>query len=590
LLGITGIFGLDAAAENESLLSRMVEPTLHGNPSSLCRYVNYEMGLYFAFGLGEAGRPRNFAWNKPRTIGCLISGDVFIASSNAEVQLIHLYEKLGLRALERLNGWFSGLLVDLQHRQAILFNDRYGFGRIYVQEGDGRLLFSSQAKSLLAGVPKLRELDPRSVGEWFSCGCVLRDRTLFRDVSLLPAGSAWIFSADGVLKKNRYFSAEAWENQPLLSLSEYAERFGETFPRVLDRYTNGSQPIAMSLTGGLDSRMIMACANPNGRKLPCYTFNGPYRDCVDVRIARKVAAACSQTHDIISVGDEFLAQFPSLAEETVQITDGAMEVSGAAELYVNRLARQIAPVRLTGNYGSEILRRHVAFKPRALTSEIFAPDFIRHLTAAASTYSEEANGNSLSFIAFKQVPWYHYARFALERSQITVRSPFLDNELVALAFQAPPEAHETLAVLLGIIAEANPALARIPTDRRISYSAHQINRLHQSVEEFLTKAEYAYDYGMPDWLARIDRAMQRLRLERLFLGRQKFCHFRTWYKHELAAYVKEVLLDPRSRSRPYVNGTELERSVNAHISGLRNYTVEIHKLLSIELLHRALLN
>ena len=548
------------------------------------------MGLCFAFSRGDAGQPRNFAWNKPRTIGCLISGDVFISSSDPEIHLIHLYEELGLRALERLNGWFSGLLIDLQHRQAILFNDRYGFGRIYVQEGDGRLLFSSRAKSLLAGAPRLRELDPRSLGEWFSCGCVLGDRTLFRGVSLLPAGSAWIFSAEGVLKKKRYFSAETWENQPLLSLSEYAERFGETFPRVLDRYTNGSQPIAMSLTGGLDSRMIMACAHPNGRKLPCYTFNGPYRDCADVRIARKVAAACSQTHDIISVGDEFFAQFPRLAEETVQITDGAMEVSGAAELYVNRLARQIAPVRLTGNYGSEILRRHVAFKPRALTSEIFAPDFIPHFPAAASTYSEEANGNSLSFIAFKQVPWYHYARFALERSQITVRSPFLDNDLVALAFQAPPEAHKTLAVLLGIVAEANPALALIPTDRRISYSTHQINWLHQSVEKFLTKAEYAYDYGMPNWLARIDRAMQRLRLERLFLGRQKFCHFRTWYKHELAPYVREVLLDPRSRSRPYVNGTDLERSVNAHVSGLRNYTVEIHKLLSIELLHRTLLN
>jgi asparagine synthase (glutamine-hydrolysing) len=95
---------------------------------------------------------------------------------------------------------------------------------------------------------------------------------------------------------------------------------------------------------------------------------------------------------------------------------------------------------------------------------------------------------------------------------------------------------------------------------------------------------------MPNWLARIDRAFQPLRLERLFLGRQKFCHFRTWYKRELAAYVREILLDSRSRARPYVNGTELESSVNAHVSGLRNYTVEIHKLLSLELLQRALLD
>jgi asparagine synthase (glutamine-hydrolysing) len=569
----------------------MVESTLHRDASSLCTYANPELGVFFALSPINAGQPAKFAWNKPRTIACLISGDAFIASSDVQLHLIRLYEELGLGALERLNGWFSGLLIDLQRRQAVLFNDRYGVGRIYVREEDRRVLFSSEAKSLLAAVPKLRELDGRSLGEWLSCGCVLGNRSLFRGISLLPPGSAWIFSGNGVLRKKSYFSADAWENQSLLSPSEFSERFRETFPRVLNRYTNGSQPVALSLTGGLDSRMIVACAHANGRELPCYTFNGTYRDSVDIRIARKVAAACNQPHQTISVGDEFLSQFPRLAEETVLITDGAMDVSGAAELYVNRLARQIAPVRLTGNYGSEILRRHVAFKPRALTTKIFAPDFIPHIAAAAGTYSEQAQGNTLSFIAFKQLPWHHYARFALERSQITVRSPFLDNELVALAFQAPAEAHETPTLSLGITADVNPALSRIRTDRGFSHSAHRItNQLHESIEGFLTRAEYAYDYGMPNWLARIDRAFQPLRLERLFLGRQKFCHFRTWYKRELAAYVREILLDSRSRARPYVNGTELESSVNAHVSGLRNYTVEIHKLLSLELLQRALLD
>ena len=158
-----------------------------------------------------------------------------------------------------------------------------------------------------------------------------------------------------------------------------------------------------------------------------------------------------------------------------------MDVSGAAELYVNRLARKIAPVRLTGNYGSEILRRHVAFKPRALASEIFSPEFVPQLAAAAHTYSEEAQGNLLSFIAFKQVPWHHYARFAIEQSQISVRSPFLDNDLVALAFQAPSEATTSLAPSLRLIAEGNPLLGRIPTDRGISYPANRNNKPPASI-------------------------------------------------------------------------------------------------------------
>src|SRR5262249_14993598 len=153
-----------------------------------------------------------------------------------------------------------------------------------------------------------------------------------------------------------------------------------------------------------------------------------------------------------------------------------------------------------------------------------SPDFVSELAAASRTYSEEAQGHRLSFIAFKQVPWHHYARLAVEQSQISVRSPFLDNDLVGLAFQTPPEAQRSLAPSLRLIAEGNPRLGQIPTDRGVSYTANRItNRVHRSVEEFLTKAEYAYDYGMPNWLSRIDRLLQPLRLERLFLGRQKFC-------------------------------------------------------------------
>ena len=544
-------------------------------------------------------------WNETKNISSLISKNAFTSSADQDwlrsrghrlsdadsTGLVHLYEELGIRALEKLNGCFSGLLVDLQQHRAILFNDRYGLNRIYVHERNGRLFFSSEAKSLLAVLPALRELDPRGLAEWFSCGCVLGNRTLFRGVSLLPPGSAWGFSADGTAKKQSYFNRFAWESQPALSATEFSEQLQQTFPRVLKHYTNGSEPVAMSLTGGLDGRMIMAWARSNQGGLPCYTFNGSYRDCADVRIARKVAAACGQTHQTISIGDEFLAEFPQLAEQTVHLTDGAMDVSGAAELYVNRLARQIAPVRLTGNYGSEILRRHVAFKPRLAAEEMFSPDFVPQLSVAAHTYSEEAQGNQLSFIAFKQVPWYHYARLAVEQSQISVRSPFLDNDLVALAFQASPEAVTSLAPSLDLIAEGNSALGRIPTDRGITYPANRItNRVHRSIQEFLAKAEYAYDYGMPNWLARIDKGLGPFRFERLFLGRQKFCHFRTWYRHQLAGYVKEILLDPRSRSRPYLNGSALESLVNAHVSGLRNYTVEIHKLLSIELLHRTLLD
>jgi len=89
--------------------------------------------------------------------------------------------------------------------------------------------------------------------------------------------------------------------------------------------------------------------------------------------------------------------------------------------------------------------------------------------------------------------------------------------------------------------------------------------------------------------ARIDHAFEPLHLEPLFLGRHKYYHFRIWYRRELSSYIKEVLLDARTRSRPYLRGSVLERMVMDHIEGRRNYTNEIHKILTLELIQRHLI-
>ena len=91
---------------------------------------------------------------------------------------------------------------------------------------------------------------------------------------------------------------------------------------------------------------------------------------------------------------------------------------------------------------------------------------------------------------------------------------------------------------------------------------------------------------MPQWLARVDHLFSPLHLERLFLGRHKFYHFRVWYRDALSKYVRDMLLDPRTLSRPFLNPKRVEAVVNGHIKGGLNYTTEIHKLLSLELLHR----
>jgi asparagine synthase (glutamine-hydrolysing) len=473
----------------------------------------------------------------------------------------------------------------------MLFNDRYGMHRIYYHEAKEAFYFAAEAKAILAVCPELRSADARGLGELVSCGCVLENRTLFKGIYVLSPASAWIFRNRSVERKKTYFQPQEWENQELLDPESYYRELRDVFSRNLPRYFNGHQRIGMSLTGGLDTRMMMAWLKPSPGSLPCYSFGGKFRECQDVTVARRVAHACGQSHQVIPVGEEFLTRFPHYAERTVYLTDGCADVSRSPDLYVNEQAARIAPVRMTGNYGGEVLRRVRAFKPEAPTPELFEAELLSQVRVAKQTYGGLTQGHPLSFAVFRQAPWHHYGLLALEQTQLSLRSPYLDNDLIRTIFRAPQSVLASNDISLRLIADGDTALRRIRTDRGLAGNHSRLWRVaSRKFLEFTFKAEYAYDYGMPQPVAQIDHLLSQFHLERVFLGRHKFYHFRIWYRDALSKYVKEMLLDPRTLSRPYLEKKTLENIVRRHIKGDRNYTTAIHKVLTLELVHRLFLD
>lgn len=601
--GITGIISPHESLATIAVVNGMVDVMRH---ESFYRTgsVHHERAGVAAGWAVHAGAfaDSNPVWNATKDVCLILTGEEFsdpssmaalrgkgLRSTDDATYLVHLYEELGARFIDELNGTFSGLVIDLRQDIVILFNDRFGLGRIYVHEGKDAVHFSSEAKSILRAVPSTRQIDDTALAEFVSCGCALQGRTLFSGVSLLPPASRWIFSRGRLARKETYFHKETWEQLPALGEAEFYERLNNTFPEVVRRYFRGAAPIGMSLTGGLDGRMIMACSGHAEGALPCYTFGGSYRDCTDVSLARRVAQACGQPHQVITVDDQFIRQFSSLADKAVYVSDGAMDVTGSVELFANARAREIAPVRMTGNYGSEILRSNVAFKAEPLDAGLFSADFLRAGGDACATYGQEAHDRRLSLITMKQVPWHHHSRLSVEQSQLTMRSPYLDNEVVRLAYQAPLGQELSKVPALRFVADNSAKLAEIPTDRGLLHRpTPALTALGNMYQEFMFKAEYAYDYGMPQWLAPIDNALKPLRPERLFLGRHKFYHFRVWYRDKLSAYLQDVLLDPRTSSRPHLADGRLKTLVAEHLAGTHNHTTTLHQALSIELVHRQL--
>jgi asparagine synthase (glutamine-hydrolysing) len=497
--------------------------------------------------------------------------------------LVHRYEDEA-DFPKGLNGRFHGLVADGRRGVTTLFNDRYGLQRLYCHESEDGFYFSPEAKAILKVRPELRAIDPRGLGEFVSCGCVLENRTLFRGISLLPPGSAWCFRNGALETRNSYFDPKEWEQQEALDPEEYYRQLQGAFVGSLPRYFNGRERIGMSLTGGLDTRILMAWHKAEPNSLPCYTWGSTYRDHEDVKLARHVARICQQPHQVITAGPEFLSQFAHYAERSILLSDACVDLSRSPDLYVQEKVREIAPVRMVGTYGSEILLQAVMFKAIAPAAGLFEP-LRESIEAGIETYNTARQVHPISFVAFRQSPWHHYGVLGLEQTQVGIRSPFLDNDVVKTAYRAPgPDvlaANERVRARL--IHEGNPELAKLRTDRG---SGGLNSALTHMYLEFFFKAEYAYDMGMPQWMARIDHMFAPLHLERIWLGRHKPFHFRVWYRDHLGDYVRQILLDDRALARPYVDRAGVERVVKGHLRGDQNHTDEIHRLLALELAHR----
>lgn len=587
--GIVGLVTKKARQHAEIQLQQMVQALQHETFYETGTWIDEASGVYVGWIIrDDADFGRLPIENESRDSALIFSGEEYSGPATGDRSyLIDLAEKDSSAFPACLNGRFQGLLVDKSAGIATLFNDRYGMHRVYYHESRDTFYFAAEAKAILKVCPELRVIDPRGMGELVSCGCVLENRTVFKNINVLPPASAWVFRRGMIERKSSYFSPKEWENQGLLEPEQYYQQLREVFSRNIPKYFGGHHPIGVSLTGGLDSRMIMAWLKTSPGSVPCYSFGGMFHDCQDVTVARKVAQICGQHHQVIPVGDEFLARFGHYSERTVFLTDACVDVSHTADLYINEIAHQIAPVRMTGNYGGEVLRSIRAFKPIEPPPGLFQTELLSYLGQAKQTYASLISAHPLSFSVFRQAPWHHYGLQALEQTQLALRSPYLDNELVKTVFRAPKSTLSSNDISLRLIQDGNSDLSKVPTDRGLAgKSGPLVSTLRHEYLEFTFKAEYAYDYGMPQWLARTDHVFSSFHLERLFLGRHKFYHYRVWYRDALASYIREMLLDSRTLSRPYLKRQSVEKIVAGHLRGERNYTTAIHKILTLEHLHR----
>jgi asparagine synthase (glutamine-hydrolysing) len=558
------------------------------------------MGIYAGW-IAHAG---SFASNQifrdeQRKVTLLLSGECFLDSetftflarrgyeinSGVGNWLIPLYLERGDSFFEQLNGLFSGLLIDRGRRTAFLFNDRYGMERIYWHENDNAFYFASEAKALLRILPELREFDKQGIIDYLRFGCTIHHRTLFEGIKSLPPASLWRFE-DGQCKRSKYFEFQEWELEKVESPSEFQTQFQETFKDILPRYLQGNEEIGISLTAGLDGRLIMACLPREGVRPVCYTFAGQAQNLLDAQIAAKVAAACGLKHHVLRIGADFFNDFPHHVDRTIYITDGCLGLVGTHEAYFNMQAHRLAPVRLTGVFGGEIFREVSFYKPAHFNDELLNPDW-RSLSQNAEADYTSDKLHPITAAVTREIPDRRFGVIAAGRSQTVFRTPYLDNELVALAYRTPPALRGSPEPAIVAIKNISEHLGRIPTDLGfLGKNGTVASSLRRIFERGTFKLDYFYTEGLPGSLGRFNPLLDLFEAGDAFFGRHKFLQYRRWFQRDLANFLNEKMQEVASRESELWNSAYLRRTVAEDMKGKLNCTREVNIILTLEAVER----
>lgn len=244
---------------------------------------------------------------------CLIKqGHRFGLKDNDPEYCLHLYETNDSDAFVKLNGSFLIALYNVNLKELLLVNDRFSSRPLFYYYDQKKLIFGTQLRPLLKLQQLPRHLDLQAVLEFFAFQRVLADRTLYQDVKVLPPASILRFR-DGRLFLEQYWKMR-YTNEAR-SEAYYVEALADALRNAVARRTRGNHRFGILLSGGLDSRVILAA--DDGKISRAFTL-GDFEN-KEVRIAREIAQAKGCKHIFLH---RDLDHYFRLVDEAIDIGDG----------------------------------------------------------------------------------------------------------------------------------------------------------------------------------------------------------------------------------------------------------------------------
>ena len=616
MCGVAGLLNLDGRPAETGVLKRMTDAIAHRGPDGEGHYTDGSLGLghrrLAIIDLSPAGRQPmatrdgryvvsyngelyNFRELKKELEGL---GHAFSSRSDTEV-LLAAWAQWGVKALDRFNGMFAFALWDKREKALTLVRDRYGVKPLYYARAGNAFLFGSEVKAILAHGAYRTQIDKEALLEYFTFQNFFTDRTLFKDVRLLPAGCHLTVGAGGRAGEPvRYWDYHFAEPAKPASEQEYVEELDRLFRQAVNRQLVSDVDVGAYLSGGMDSGSITAVAASTLPYMKTFTTGFDLSSASGVELAfdeRQKAERMSylfktEHYEMVLKAGDMERVMPRLTHHLEEPRVG----QSYPNFYTAQLASKFVKVVLGGTGGDELFGGypwryyravvnddfehyidkyykfwvrlipnttiHEVFKPiwgdvkHVWTQDIFRDVFSEH--ADKLTTPEDYVNHSLYLEAKTFLHGLLVVEDKLSMAHgLESRVPFLDNDLVDFAMRVP------VKMKLGNLAEVVRINENEPGKKTAIYfeKTRDGKRLLRRAMSKYIPAEVTnrekQGFSAPD---------------------------ASWFKGESIDYVQRKLFSGKARIFEYLDIDSVRALVQEHLDGRQNRRLLIWSLLSVE--------
>jgi asparagine synthase (glutamine-hydrolysing) len=532
-------------------------------------------------------------------------GHRLATSSDTEV-IVHLYEDHGERFVEKLEGMFAIALWDEASRRLILARDRIGKKPLLYWERDGELLFSSEHRSLLAGIASRPPVDPDAIRAYLRLGYVPAPLDAFSGVrKLLPAH--YLVWEAGASRVERYWAPPP-SGTSILSDDDAATELRRILERSVERRLVSDVPLGAFLSGGVDSSAVVATMARLSARVKTFSIGFEDETYSELPHARRIAERFGTEHHEFVVRPLEAGIVPLLVRH---YGEPYADSSAIPTYHLSRVTRGHVTVALAGDGGDELFAGYDRYRAALLASRLDRiPRPLRQLTfgSAARVLARSSSPKTLANRALR------YARVAvLEPTARYLAWAGIFDPLQLGVLLDPAFAERTRAADRELESDGHrfgddPVSAAqlldlrlyLPDDLLVKVDIASMANSLEVRAPFLDREMVEFAISLPARM-KLRGATSKYVLKRAFEGivppenmhRPKMgfsIPLASWLRGELRELTVDATMSPRARGRGYFRPEAVRRLVAEHLSGRADHAARIWALVMLELWHRELVD